>query len=95
MRESTIKRKILHFLRSLPESDWEVSPPGSIAGKFDLTGCLKGRYVALEVKSENGRLTRLQRYKLERLKAAGAVVGIPRSVEDAQIILEYHGLYSR
>jgi len=95
MTESTIKRQIMRFLRSLPESDWEISPPGSVAGKPDITGCLKGRYVAIEVKRRGGKLTKLQWYKLKKLRDAQGVVGIARSVEDVKETLAYRGLYRR
>ena len=91
--ESTIKRQIMRFLRSLPKSDWKVSPPGSVAGKPDITGCLKGRFVAIEVKRPKARVTHLQQVKLAKLRNIGAAVGIARSVEGAKEILEYHGLY--
>ena len=67
--ESTIKRQIMRFLRSLPESDWEVSPPGSVAGKPDITGCIKdprgkGRYVGLEVKKLGGQRSDIVRTRV-------------------------------
>jgi len=92
--ESTIKRQIMRFLRSLPESDWEVSPPGSVAGKPDIVGCLTGRYVAFETKKVGGRRRPLQVHRIKELKAAGAVTGFPRSVEEVKEILYIHCLYA-
>jgi len=91
--ESTIKRQIMRFLKSLPNSDWEVSPPGSVSGKPDITGCLKGRYVALETKKVGGRRRRLQVFRIKELKAAGAVTGFPRSLYEVKQILATHGLW--
>ena len=93
MTESTIKRQIMRFLKSLPESDWEVSPPGSVSGKPDITGCLKGRYVAIEVKRAGQYPTRLQAHKLKRLQDAKAVVGYVYHVEHVKELLDLHGLY--
>jgi len=90
--ESTIKRQIMRFLRSLPESDWEVSPPGSVSGKPDITGCLKRRYVAIEVKRPGRSLTRLQAYKLIALRKAGAAAGTVHSVDDVKEMLDFYRL---
>ena len=87
LSESTIKRQIMRFLKSLPESDWEVSSPGSESGKPDITGCLRGRYVAIEVKREFYGPTRLQEYKIQKLKTAGALAGVAHSVSEAKKIL--------
>ncbi len=92
--ESTIKRQIMRFLRSLPNSDWEVSPPGSVAGKPDITGCLKGRYVAIEVKRPGRPLTRLQEHKLRELKKAKAATGTAHSVDDVKEMLDFYRLRS-
>lgn len=91
--ESTIKRQIMRFLRSLPESDWEISPPGSVAGKSDITGCLQGRYVSIETKKRRGRRRRLQGHKLKELKAAGAVTAFVESLEEVKNLLRYYGLW--
>ena len=96
--ESTIKRQIMRFLKSLPESDWEVSPPGSVAGKPDITGCMrdrkrKGRYIAFEVKKPRGRVTRLQKYKLDQLRYAGAIGGVVYSVTDVKTLLYMNNLW--
>ena len=93
MTEATIKRQIMRFLKSLPESDWEVSPPGSVAGKPDITGCLKGRYVAIEVKRPGEKATPLQRYKLNKLKRAGAVVDVAYHTDNVKVLLFYNDLY--
>jgi len=92
MTEATIKRQIIRWLRSLPRSHWEVSPPGSVSGKPDITGCYKGRYVGIEVKRPKGRITPLQADTLLKLKVCGAVVGVARCLEDAKAIV---GGYAR
>jgi len=91
--ETTIKRQILRFLKSLPSSNWEASPPGSTAGKLDITGYLKGRYVELEVKKPGGKLTRLQAWKINKLRTDGVVTGVVCDVDDTIAILIEHGLY--
>jgi len=87
MKESTIKRNIVKWLRCLRSSQWEVTPPGSRPGKPDITGCWQGHYVAIEVKTETGKLTKLQDYELKQLNKVGATAFVARSVEDVKKVL--------
>lgn len=77
MLEKDIKKKILKYLRSIPDSDWEVSPPGSPTAKGDITGtaaCLMGIYTAIEVKQPGKKLRKAQSYKLDRMEKAHVIV---------------------
>ena len=77
-----LRDKILEYLNSLPESDFEISPSGSRAGKHDITGCLSGRYVSIEVKTGKAKPTRLQLYEARQKKAAGAIVIFAYSIDE-------------
>lgn len=90
-RESLIKKEIMQFLQRLPNSRFEISKPGSKTGKLDITGCLQGRYVAFEVKTLVGRLTRLQVHELRELQEAGAVAAMVRSLEEVKAVLKDEG----
>ena len=83
MRESTIRTTILRFLNSLPNSYFQVSPPGTPTGTADITGCLDGRYVAVEVKVPGKEPTAAQRYWLRKMRDAGAIVFVAHSVSEA------------
>ena len=87
MKEATIKRNIVKWLRTLQSSRWEVSPPGSRSGKPDIVGCWQGHYIAIEVKNEVGKLSKLQTYELKMLNRAGATAIVARSVEDVKRVL--------
>jgi hypothetical protein len=89
VRESAIRSKILRYLNSLPNSDFEVSPPGSPTGAADIVGCLNGRYVACEVKVPGKEARPAQRYWLRKKYKAGAIVFVAHSVEEAKRELEY------
>lgn len=45
-------------------------------GQPDLTGCFDGRYIAMEVKEPNGRITPVQLKHLKQIAAAGGVAVI-------------------
>src|ERR1039458_2899935 len=61
-----------------------------MAGDPDLYGTINGRHFEIEVKRPNdssSQLTELQTQRLMEWKAAGAITGVARSVEDALVIL--------
>ena len=61
-----------------------------VAGDPDLYGTINGRHFEIEVKRPNdssSQLTELQAQRLMGWKAAGAMAGVARSVEDALAIL--------
>ena len=78
----------MRYLKKLPQSKWEVTPPGSQPGKPDITGCWGGVYVAIEVKNETGALTKLQKFELNGWKKAVAITIVARSVQDVKDILK-------
>ena len=52
-------------------------------GHADLVGCVRGQYVAIEVKSVTGRQSPEQRPFAERVTSAGGRYLLVRSVDDA------------
>lgn len=57
--------------------------PFSVAGDPDLLAIRHGRAFALEVKRPGEKPAPIQLRRLEELEAAGAVVGVVHSVEEA------------
>lgn len=53
------------------------------AGVPDLLACCNGKFVAIEVKAENGRPSELQLHNIEEIKKAGgiAIVLYPKDFE--------------
>jgi len=83
-KEATIKKDIIKFLNRLPRSEFEVSRPGSPTGKPDITGCLRGIYMAIEVKTLSGYARKIQKYRMKRLREAGAIVFVATTVEKVE-----------
>lgn len=50
----------------------------------DLLACVNGRFVAIEVKAENGTPSELQEYNIRKIKEAGgiAIILYPKDFED-------------
>ena len=93
MLEKTIRSKILRYLNSLPQSDFVVSPPGTQTGESDIKGCIAGRYICVEVKVPGKKPRPSQRYRLNKLRKAGALVIVASSVDEVKgaIALERYG----
>lgn len=66
MDESDIKTKIRKYLKDeayfIP-----YNPHFGKSGVPDILGCMKGRFIAIEVKQPTGKLTKLQRHELQEI----------------------------
>jgi len=65
---------------------------GVRAGVPDVLAVKAGRLCALELKSERGRLSEAQRKTIAALKAAGAIVAVAGTLDDAIFHLERWGI---
>lgn len=73
MLESKVQKKIIDYLEG---RKWVVIKivSANAAGLPDLICCSpKGLFVAIEVKTENGKLSALQEYKLESIRQCGGL----------------------
>ncbi len=71
--ETKFRARITPLLKAIPCSWWESIQQKAIRGTPDILGCIKGQFVALEIKSVDGRLTVLQRHKLTAIRNAGGI----------------------
>lgn len=62
--------------------------PYRIKGVSDILGIWRGRPLAIEVKSEKGRLRPEQREFLERFRSEGGIAFMARSIDDVKRELE-------
>lgn len=84
MKESALTRKILKYLNSLPET-WAVKIHGSIyqqAGLPDILGIKSGRWFFIEVKTPEGRVSRIQEVLHEKIWEAGGRVYIVHDMDE-------------
>jgi len=89
MLEKDITAAIMRLLKAVPRCfAWKehIGMYGS-AGVPDVICCLDGRFFAFEVKTQEGRLTKLQEYTIHRIKVAGGHAYVVRSVEDVKAVL--------
>lgn len=84
--ESAIKRDIKRWLtsRGYYWSSLDAGTVGHRMGDPDLVACIRGRYVAIEVKTPIGRLSPRQKEVREMIEASGGIFCVARSVEDVR-----------
>ena len=54
----------------------------------DMVGKEIAQFVSLEIKTETGKLTKMQHNWLQKVKTSGGIVGVARTVKDALKILK-------
>jgi hypothetical protein len=88
--ESRLVIKIQERLHRTPQC-WHMKVHGSMfqaAGIPDIIGCYQGRFFGLEAKVGANEPTVLQTKCMDKLKAAGAIVAVVRSLEDVIAALD-------
>mgnify|MGYP001093460241 CR=1 FL=1 len=88
MKEKTITDQILKYLKAQRCFAFkEHSGMYSTAGIPDIICCYKGQFMAFEVKTEKGKLSKLQEITIERIQQAGGVAFKVTSVQEVKDIL--------
>jgi len=93
MLEKTITTAIIRYLCSLPHCFCWKQHGGQFgtAGIPDIIVCLDGRFVAFEVKTESGKLTKLQESALRKITAANGRAYTVTSLNQVKQIIENMG----
>lgn len=96
--EKKIQANILEFLKKLPsDHGFFFKVPQfmlSKAGISDIIGIYRpnkkevGQFVAIEVKTIDGKATKLQLFFIRMVEKAGGLAGIARSVDDVKVLLK-------
>jgi len=91
MLEKDIVKSILKYLKTVPNCfSWkEHGGMYGTAGIPDIICCYCGRFVAFEVKTETGKLTKLQEATIRKIKEAKGQAFKVTSVEEVKQILEH------
>jgi len=89
MLEKDITAAIMRYLKTVPECFAWKSHGGmyGTAGLPDIIACIGGRFVALEVKTPSGKLTKIQESTLNRIqRAKGAAYKVTSLQEVREIV---------
>lgn len=88
MTEQVIQSKIINYLESLGGYVVKVVA-ATKSGVPDIICCLRGRFIALEIKRPNKKhtVTALQKVNIRRVHKAGGLAYVVSSVEEVDQIL--------
>lgn len=82
MTEKQFQEKVIEFLRSQKVYYVKIWGGGfQTAGIPDLLCCINGKFVALELKTEKGRATVLQKLNIFKIQEAGGYARVLRPSE--------------
>lgn len=89
MLEKDIVNTIMRYLKTVPGCFAWKEHGGfyGAAGLPDIICCIRGRFVAFEVKTPTGRLTKLQEVTIQRIREAGGKAYKVTSVGEVRLIL--------
>ena len=90
MKEKTITNQILKYLKSEPECFAFKEHGGiyGVSGIPDVICCYNGKFVAFEVKTLQGKLSRLQEIMIKRINNAGGMAFKVTSLQEVKDILK-------
>jgi hypothetical protein len=86
MTESQIQAKILKYLNSEDEC-WAFKAESVVRGVPDIICCYRGLFVAFEVKTPKGRVSKIQEATLGKIFRCGGYVNVTWSVERTKKII--------
>ncbi len=92
--EKTVENQIKRYLDKI--GAYYLKVHGSMyqpAGTPDILCCINGRFVAIEVKRpKGGVVSNLQKSKIKKIKKAGGIAFVARSVEDVSAVLRHENV---
>ncbi len=90
MKEKTITNQILKYLKSEPECFAFKEHGGiyGVSGIPDVICCYKGKFMAFEVKTPQGKLSKLQEITIKRINEAGGMAFKVTSLQEVKNILK-------
>jgi len=90
MLEKDITNAIMRYLKTIPGCfAWkEHGGMYGTSGLPDIICCIDGQFVVLEVKTPDGKVTKLQEVTLAKIQAAGGMGVVVRSVDEVKTIIE-------
>ena len=87
--EKQIENQIKRYLDNV--GAWHIKTHGNMfskAGTPDILACVKGRFVAIEVKRPGGVVSALQKANIKLIQQAGGVAFVAESLLEAKRHLE-------
>ena len=86
--ETLFRQRVQRRLDEVPNSWFESIQQKTIKGTPDILGCVNGVFVAIELKSKDGKLSALQKHKIEKIRQAHGV-GICLYPDELEAVMDY------
>ena len=89
MKESDIVKAIIKYLKTVPGCFCWKEHGGmyGTAGIPDIIACINGLFFGFEVKTEDGKPTKLQEATIRKILAAGGTALVVRSVDEVRTVI--------
>ena len=89
MKESDIVKAIMKYLKTVPGCFCWKEHGGmyGTAGIPDIIACINGRFFGFEVKTADGKPTKLQETTIRKILAAGGTALVVRSVDEVRTLI--------
>lgn len=90
MLEKDIVNSILRYLKTVPDCfAWkEHGGMYGTAGLPDIICCINGRFIAFEVKTESGKLTKLQETTIQKIRRSKGEACKVTNVKEVKAIVD-------
>lgn len=88
MRESQIESKLGRMIRKGGGQFYKFVSPGNPGVPDRLVALPGGRVVFVELKTETGKLSAIQRWRIDEMRALGLDVRLLRGWEEARVFAE-------
>ena len=88
MQEKALQSKIIRWLKD--NGAFVVKQHGGVyteVGIPDLVCCYKGRFIAFELKVKNNTTTKIQDFKIDRIRKAGGIAEVIRSLDEVKKVI--------
>lgn len=88
MLEKDIERKLCDGVRALGGYAYKFTSPGNVGVPDRMVIMPGGRIRYVELKGENGKLSKMQDFQIRRLRRLGCIVMVVRGMEGVNAFLE-------
>ncbi len=87
MKESQIERRLVEGVKRLGGMCMKFVSPGTLGVPDRIIITAKGRVIFVELKTETGRLTKIQRYVIGEMQKRGADARVVKGIDEVKELL--------
>lgn len=87
MKESQIERRLVEGVKRLGGMCLKFVSPGTLGVPDRIIITAKGRVIFIELKTETGRLTKIQRYIIGEMQKRGADARVVKGIDEVKELL--------